>query len=211
MYADAAFSGQPDWHGDPQKRLRVAICVGALAIGAGLSLLRLPMPLPLKPLGELVVTIVSPQPERNEPNIESPPLRRTAEVDLSRQSAATEPESETSPVPPAAVDLDRAIREAVSELPDTTGLAPVNPAFERKRSAAAQKFAPIERRVEKPIWENVEKDLTGRTILRSGDCWRVLDDPNVGNREQFEVFGQYITSCAFYKRKPRMLPWGRRD
>ena len=81
----------------------------------------------------------------------------------------------------------------------------VNPNFGEKRRAAAEQFRPSRAPVDRPIWENLEKDAMGRTLLVSGDCYKVIDDPNVGNRDTFLVFGQYISSCAFYKRPPQEL------
>ena len=81
----------------------------------------------------------------------------------------------------------------------------VNPNFEEKRRVAAERFRPSRVPVDHPIWENLEKDTMGRTLLVSGDCYKVIDDPNVGNREAFLIFGQYISSCASYKRPPQEL------
>ena len=59
----------------------------------------------------------------------------------------------------------------------------------------------------KPIWENVETDDTGRLLLRHGDCYKILDDPNVGSREKFLTFGQFMVHCSGLSEKPRNLPW----
>ena len=51
----------------------------------------------------------------------------------------------------------------------------------------------------------VEKDSLGRTILVSGDCHRVIDDPNVGSREKFLTFDQFFVFCGKSKRGPQEL------
>ena len=51
----------------------------------------------------------------------------------------------------------------------------VNPVFDEKRRRAAERYYPSRAPVTKPIWENVEKDTLGRTVLRSGDCFRAED------------------------------------
>jgi hypothetical protein len=35
--------------------------------------------------------------------------------------------------------------------------------------------------------------------------YRVIDDPNVGNRDGLLEFGQYMTSCVTYQRPPQEL------
>jgi hypothetical protein len=38
------------------------------------------------------------------------------------------------------------------------------------------------------IWNNVEKDQRGHTILRDGNCFRILNDPSVANQSAYENF-----------------------
>lgn len=83
----------------------------------------------------------------------------------------------------------------------------VNPSFDEKRRYAAVKFAASKAPHARPIWENVEKDALGRPVLWSGDCYRVLDDPNAGSRDAFETFGQYIATCIAASDAPQELPW----
>ncbi|MCH9695592.1 MAG: hypothetical protein K0U72_13850 [Gammaproteobacteria bacterium] len=111
-------------------------------------------------------------------------------------------------VPEPSVDWYAAIPAAIDDVrvaPEE--VAVFNRALAEKRRAAAQQFAPIPRHEPVPVWENVEKDMTGRSILRHGDCQRVINDPNVGSREAFETFGQYIVTCAHYKKPPQKLAW----
>ena len=83
-------------------------------------------------------------------------------------------------IPDAAKDL-------LDRLP---GEYSVNPNFDEKRRAAAEQFRPGRAPAYRPIWENLEKDTMGRTLLVSGDCYKVIDDPNVGNRDAFLVFAR---------------------
>ena len=93
--------------------------------------------------------------------------------------------------------------DAVLEAPSYS----VNPGFEERRRNAARQFRPSEAPVERPIWEGVEKDSMGRSILVSGDCYRVIDDPNVGSRDAFLTFGQYMAVCSEKERGAALLPW----
>ena len=45
------------------------------------------------------------------------------------------------------------------------------------------------------------------SVLRNGNCFKVLDDPNVGSREAFEAFGQFMVQCTHQQRNPKSLPW----
>ena len=75
----------------------------------------------------------------------------------------------------------------------------------RERAEAAVKYAPVP--PPKRIWDNVEKDIYGRTILRSGNCYRVLDDPRATNRWAFETFEQFMVYCDPVAKGPKKLPW----
>lgn len=79
--------------------------------------------------------------------------------------------------------------------------------MEEKRRRLAGRYEPPTREAAKPVWENAEIDQLGRTVLRHGDCFRVVDDPNVMRQYQFETFDQYLVSCSYYRRAPRELPW----
>ena len=71
------------------------------------------------------------------------------------------------------------------------------------RSHRRLAYAPVK----KEIWDNVEKDQMGRTILRAGDCFRVLDDPSVANQWLQENFTQYMIFCSNGKTIPKALPF----
>ena len=83
----------------------------------------------------------------------------------------------------------------------------MHPEFDELRRIAKIQFRKSEAPEEKEIWENVEKDQMGRTILRAADCYRVLDDPRVTNRWYQENFGQYMVYCDRAFRGPKELPF----
>lgn len=97
-----------------------------------------------------------------------------------------------------------AVHNAVDEMEKTYS---VNPGFDEVRAGAAIRFRPSEAPVEREIWENVEKDELGRTLLRKGDCFRVLDDPSAVNQWVFDNFDQYITYCTYRKYAGKDLAW----
>lgn len=167
--------------------------------------IRLPVIERTQPLAELFVRIlindieevVAPPPAEDLPDESVQPTTATS-IPLPAAPVTT-----TSREP---TDWFAQIPDAAQELLDTLPREySVNPGFDEKRRIAAEKYRPGRAPVERPIWENVEKDTLGRTVLVSGDCYRVLDDPNVGSREAFLTFGQYISTCAFHKRAPQEL------
>lgn len=87
----------------------------------------------------------------------------------------------------------------------------INPAFEKARREASVRFRASMAPEQLHMWDNVEKDQLGRTILRLGDgsCFRIMDDPSAVNRWAFETFDQNIVYCdfAFGGNKGKELPW----
>ena len=207
MYADVVFHEKPDWSQRAGRRLVISFLPATLIIAGALALLRLPVVEQAQPLAELFVRILV-------NDVEEIVRESFAEQAVTEVTESSEPVAETPPmrVQPLAeeervptdwfLQVPAAARDALDNRPRTYS---VNPGFEVKRKAAAEQFRPSEAPVERPIWENVEKDTLGRTVLVSGDCYRVINDPNVGSREAFLTFGQYITSCAYYKRPPQKL------
>jgi hypothetical protein len=100
--------------------------------------------------------------------------------------------------------LERASARTVAEHAEVDSL---HPEFDELRRIAATRYAGGRTGKPPPIWENVEKDVTGRTILRSGNCFQVLDDPNVGNRYAFETFEQHLVFCGWAKAPRQKFPW----
>ena len=106
------------------------------------------------------------------------------------------------------VERERAIRE-ILDAAEREAAYSVNPGFERARQEASVRFRASVAPEERHIWDNVEKDQLGRTILRDGNCFRVLDDPSVTNRWAFENFDRYIVYCDLVLGSSggRELPW----
>lgn len=207
MYADAVFHEQPDWSRRPGRRLALNLLPSTLIIFGVLMALRLPIVDQPVPLTELVVRILANEVEDavtelpdEQPLAEPAPVVADTGVPTQDEPGTTEEREATdwySHIPEAA-------RRATAERAHEYSL---NPGFDAKRQHAAEQFARSTAPVKRPIWENVEKDTMGRTLLRSGDCYKVLDDPNVGNRDAFLVFGQFMVSCERPSERPRQLPW----
>ena len=210
MYADATTQFAAGWQGNSDRRLRFSLLVSTAIVLAALTVARLPTPGLSMPAAELIVRLLRESPPPVEPLSLEPEAEAVAdpvvETDITE---AAKPEAVSSEsVQRAWFDWEQAIQDAVRNTPRATEkTVSVNPGLDRRRRIAAEKFAPIPDHTPKPVWENVERDLTGRTVLRDGDCYKVIDDPNVGSREAFEVFGQYVAVCAWVKRKPQPLPW----
>jgi hypothetical protein len=142
--------------------------------------------------------------------ISEPPAEAVAEQhaeDLPAESQAdVDIESDPPEQPTPSVDWYAVLQEAVrsDKLYETRTM---HPEFDEQRRIARLRFRKSEAPVEKPIWENVEKDQIGRTILRAGDCYRVLDDPRVTNQWAQETFGQYMIYCDSGKSGPKELPF----
>ena len=132
------------------------------------------------------------------------------------EHAAVEPDDVTAP--PVSADarddadrqidwqasLERASAETVEANSEPDSL---HPAFDELRRIAAVKYAPPRTGKPPPIWENVEEDIYGRTLLRHGNCFRVLDDLNVGNRYAFETFEKYVVFCDVAGQGRQEFPW----
>lgn len=71
----------------------------------------------------------------------------------------------------------------------------LHPGVAEAKRLAAINFAPSRAPVKKPIWENVETDQMGRTVLRNGECYRVLDDWRATYQDIQRDLGQYIMYC----------------
>ncbi len=209
MYADSFQLGVPDWSGQAQRRLLVSCAMSAFCIATVVLVLQFPVAGKTRPFTELLVQILVEEvaPDVPEP-AEEPDVDDKGPVEASqpRSTAGAQEEAETSP---------RSYRDWYADIPDavtsTLDNAPreysINPAFDERQRRAREKFPPSEAPRKVPVWENVEKDALGRSVLWAGDCYRVLDDPNVGNRDAFETFGQYMVSCLASSDAPRELPW----
>lgn len=208
MYADVVFHEQPDWSRRPGRRLAMNLLPATLIVAGVLSVLQLPVAEQARPLTELFVRILVHEVEEvvEAPFVEQAPVAERVADEPAPETAATVPPIPVTTESRTPTDWYAQIPEAAAAVVESQA-APVsaNPNFDEKRRRAAEQFRPSEAPVEKPIWENVERDTLGRTVLVSGDCYRVINDPNVGSREAFLTFGQYIAMCSYYKRPPQKL------
>ena len=209
MYAEVVFHEKPDWSQRSGRRLAVSFLPATLIVAGALAVLRLPVVEQTQPLAELWVRILvndvveavqaplveEPAPQLDEAVVPEPVAPPLPAEPLTGE--AREPTDWYLQIPEAAKAANDARPRVYS----------VNPGFDEKRRKAAEQFRPSQAPVQRPIWENVERDTLGRTILVSGDCYRVIDDPNVGSREAFLTFGQYMTSCTYSRRRPQKLPF----
>jgi hypothetical protein len=148
-----------------------------------------------------------PQNERAPKTALTAPTAETVQPDV---PAATTPPAAASPAAAGVPtdwygSIERVSADVISR---QAAPASLHPEFDELRRIAAIRYAEPQTGIPRPIWENVEKDIYGRTLLKKGNCFRVLDDSNVGNRYAFETFEQYLTFCTWSgKRPPRNLPW----
>ena len=212
-----------------RQRLNAAVALAASLIG-GLFVIRVDWPSPntnqrvqppiavhLDTTPGATDTAVSVSPSTAEQEHDNPENAQDEAVMVPRVTDAAETAADESRAPPAppierrdeplidwAAELQREAR-AMAELE-----RPEDDYFyfsnnRREREEAAIKYAPVA--PPKRIWDNVEKDIYGRTILRSGNCYRVLDDPRATNRWAFETFEQFLVFCDPVAKGPKKLPW----
>lgn len=209
MGIDPSYLSTPRWQGRPGRRFGWSLLLATLVIAGALSLV--PPFEHARPSAELSVNLRTP--ETREP---MPPVPETVPHERPRRAvpaaSEVEPEPTAEPTPVAhekrgeAVDWYALLPDAAEAALDATGdTVAINPGFEERRRRAALQFRPSAAPRDRPVWEHVEKDNMGRTLLVSGDCYRVIDDPNVGNRDAFLTFGQYMASCTRSDRAPRQL------
>ena len=199
----------PAWQRNARARLLASTTFAAILLATFVAFARFPDD-GTAPIGLEVFLVpeaepVAPLPEPLQP-IEIPePVVREDPLSIPVPHPAEEPVEE----------LQRAPTDWYAQMPDVAATVvasqnevhSVNPMFDAKRREAAVKFAPSRAPVDRPIWDNVEIDQTGRRILVSGDCHRVLDEPSAARYELYETFFQYFAYCSPYKRPPKELPW----
>ena len=205
--------GSPPWNEGVEQRLFVSMLFASMLLAGALSLIRFPSVPAWSPVVELMVRIVSEKPEEvpemeallsPEPVLtpsEEPSEVTQESVPMMRRDAL----KENSPNVEWDAARDRAVKEYIDSQAETYDY--FHPELAEKRRTLSERYQPRTRPLPKPIWENVEIDTLGRTILRSGNCFKVLDDPNVGSREAFELFGQHMVQCTFVPTIYRPLPW----
>lgn len=208
--------GSPQWADGGEQRLLISMLFATLTVGALLALARIP-PIPaFAPLIELIVRVVRQDPDDAQLAVgpESLPDEMQREDDRDLESIPDR-RGDKSTVEPLAgdsmkplVDIAAARDAAIEAYLDRLENPPsVNPVMAAKRRDLAGRYQPPSHPGRRPIWENVEKDQLGRTVLRSGDCYKVIEDPNVGSQYAFRTFGQHMVICTWQKRLPKNLPW----
>lgn len=209
------------------RRLAYCLAISTLTVAAVLTVLDWPSarddagPMP-PPLEVLLAAKDRPQPDpaRDRKTDERTPDEVDVASDLAplawpdAEEAKAEPDEAAPPPTDVADDrepeidwqasLERASAATVEahSTPDS-----LHPAFEELRRIAAVKYASPRTGKPPPIWENVENDIYGRRLLRHGDCFRVIDDMNVGNRYAFETFQQYLVFCEWRGEGRQEFPW----
>jgi hypothetical protein len=209
---------------------RLAYCLGISTLTVAVVLAVLDWPAArdaAEPMPAALELLLTPEKIRARPEPaevpQTDPRDREEIVEQSDLTGIAAPQAEASPAEAAQVatpasaarddpdreidwqaSLERASAETVRthSTPDS-----LHPAFDELRRIAAVKYAPPRTGRPPPIWENVEKDIYGRTLLRHGDCFRVLDDMNVGNRYAFETFERHVVFCEWRGEGRQTFPW----
>jgi hypothetical protein len=210
MYLDADFYlDEPHWNGNREQRLYLSLALATVLICALLAMLELPLAGTRNVIGEIAVRILLPEPPPDVQQLDTPePVKVFPEVAATLPAPQSSDETQTEEVPAAPTDWLDLIETAAKEGPSLHAPPPsMTPAFDALRRAAVKRYAPSRAPQKKDIWDNVETDSLGRKILVSGECYRVIDDPNVGSMEAFQTFHQFLAFCNSGKRAGRELPW----
>ena len=204
------------------RRLALCLFLSAAVIFVAMSLTDFSFDLSFEqPVRNVIdVDLEAPAPNTKEPEPEMP-----ASTEMSKDA----PEQETvadEPVPQDAVEQDEAVlsEELSGSMPLVDWHAEMRKAvaasetldaeeqsfmggIDAKLQAARARYYPSPDSGPRPVWENIEKDQLGRSLLWHGDCYRVLADPNVMNLYVFETFTQFIVFCQPPYEVGRELPW----
>lgn len=189
------------------------------------------IPQPAAPADPTDEPLVPPAPRAEETEASQADERTTpadaadespAEAAATRADILEEPQAEAqappvitgadSPTGEQARDWQEAKERASAEvIREHNEVVSMHPEFEELRRIARERYAPPQTGKPPPIWENVEPDIYGRTLLWLNDyCYKVLEDTNVGNRYAFETFERHMTFCAITLGKGpggKNLPW----
>ena len=209
---------KPHWQRQARPRLAAGMLLATLLVAIVLASLRVPLPPLLRPGPEILVRLlpelIEPLAKPREEPLAEPAIEPKLEsVEMEAEAAAPEQSQQ-----PAAAGLDENVElppdwygklgaAAKAAVDDMERIVAVNPGMEAKRRAAAEKFYASRAPEKTAIWDNVETDQLGRKILWSGDCYRIIDDPNPATYEIWREFQQYFIYCRFGDSEPKMLPW----
>ena len=221
MINEFAFATTPPGH----RRLAYCLAISTLTVAAVLAVLDWPARDDAEAMPAALELLLTPEKVRPRPEpVEDPQTDDRTPDEPAEQSAETpvdEPQAEDPPAelgeiatvesgdePDREIDWQASLERASAETVETHSTPDsLHPAFDELRRVAAVKYAPPRTGKPPPIWENVEKDIYGRTLLRHGDCFRVLDDMNVGNRYAFETFERHVVFCEWRGEGRQKFPW----
>ena len=207
------------------RRLVVCVTFSALLLAVGIATINVSLQFDFSRLIPAVLDVTLREEPRPEPKPEpavadAPEVLPTEEAASPAAAVSTEPTRSptTEPQPETAaptagaqpVDWYTALQVAAAEIVDEhAAIESLHPEFDELRRIAAERYAPARSGESWPIRETVEKDIYGRTLLRRGNCFQVLDDTNVGNRYAFETFERHLWQCGFSfgGKRGKNLPW----
>jgi hypothetical protein len=204
---------QPGSRDRDRRRLGRCLAISSIVIVSGLAIL--PLELQLDRIRRIPVALDVRVSEPAKPSAKQalPPAAAVPSSVADPQTAAA-PSTADEAAPPQAtvheppVDWQRSLEGASSDTVERSAeTASLHPELDERRRLAAARYAEPKTGKPPPIWEHVEQDLYGRTVVRFGNCYKVLDDPNVGNRYAFETFEKSMKFCYLSNREPRNLPW----
>jgi hypothetical protein len=199
---------RPLWQQQVRKRLAVNMGIAVLLLAALLLLVKF-SPLPELQLKKIELRLLADtEPAAAEPAEPEDLVEPEAIVEAVEAIETSEPTEVIAPAEPQVTDWYSEVESAVQETVTTANhVDSMHAAFDEKRRQAAINFRPSQAVIKKPIWENVETDNIGRTILVSGDCYRVLEDWRVTYHEIQRDFGQFITYCNANMEIPMNVAW----
>lgn len=223
MPGPIAFGAPDDASPPDHRRLLHCMALSAGALAIAITTVNVSLELDFSRLLPLVLEVTL----REEAPPEAAPLTPPAAM-----TPPAAPVQETTTVPPAAVPaapdepaipttgaptgrsaeapvdwyaaLERAAARTVEHSAEDESL---HPEFDELRRIAALRYGPPQ--TSRPAApQTVEKDIYGRTLLRRGNCFQVLEDTSAVNREVMETFGSPL-QCAFGfgGKRGRNLPW----
>ena len=215
MYADALFLEQPDWSRHPGRRLALNLLPATLVVAVVLMALRLPAIEQSLPVADLFVRILVDDDEQ----LDKPPFveEELVEAPVTEPLRLEDAPANDLPVepPPAVLDMSEPGRSTdwYARIPDAVEAYEaskpreysINPGMDERRRVAAEKYYRSRAPAQQQTSDNVERDNLGRTILVIGGCHRVIDDPNVGSRDMFLTFGQFLVFCSNRNGEPQEL------
>jgi len=235
VQAELSIDRLDDFDAARHRRLAACMLLAAALVLLLLAVLEWPEPQRFLPLARPVLDVTleeAPQPEVR-PQVPPLPLPETEAETTPAEAppaAAATPESLPAERPatagaetaettqpavdglgtPAAVDwyaeLERVAEAVGNRLADEP--QSMHPEFDELRRIAKLFYGKPKTNPPPPSWE-VEKDIYGRTLLKKGNMFRVLDDTRLFNEEAFRLFERHMTFIVIPlgRRKPENLPW----